>query len=249
MDKPTVVIVTGAGNGIGRACAHAIHALGHHIVLVDRDEEAGAAVAAELATSTFIACDVTDSTAVSTAVNAAADLGGGALAGLVNNAGRTARVTIDDLDEETWRSLQSVNLDSVYRFTRAALPALRAGSGAIVNLASVAGLVGEEGLAGYSATTGAIIALTRSLALELGGLRVNAVCPGQVNTRLMARVTSDPELLKATTARIPQGRLAEPSEIASVVAWLLSPGASYVNGVAIPIDGGETAGIKAMTTS
>lgn len=247
MSNPTVVIVTGAGNGIGRACAHAIHDMGHHVVLIDRDKEAGSAVEAELAASTFIACDVTDPAAISDAVRAASDLGGGALAGLVNNAGRTARVSIDDLDEDTWRSLQSVNLDSVYRFTRAALPALRAGSGSIVNVASVAGLVGEEGLAGYSATKGAIIALTRSLALELEGLRVNAVCPGQVNTRIMSRVTSNPELLKATTARIPQGRLAEPSEIASVVSWLLSPGASYVNGVAIPIDGGETAGIKATS--
>jgi NAD(P)-dependent dehydrogenase (short-subunit alcohol dehydrogenase family) len=245
MPNPTVTLITGAANGIGRATAEALHADGHHVVLVDVDEEAGAEVAARLENSTFLACDVSDSQQIDATVRLAVEIGGGHLCGLVNNAGRTARVSVDDLDEVTWRSLQSINLDSVYRFTRACLPALRAGGGAIVNTASVAGLVGEEGLAGYSATKGAIIAWTKSLALELRGVRVNAVCPGQINTRLMARVTGNPELMAATTGRIPQGRLGEPSEVADVIAWLLSPRSSFVNGVAIAVDGGETAGIKA----
>jgi NAD(P)-dependent dehydrogenase (short-subunit alcohol dehydrogenase family) len=244
MSHPSVALITGAANGIGRATAEAIHAGGHHVVLVDKDEEAGNEAAAQLANATFLSCDVSDRTQVENAVARAVEIGGGQLYGLVNNAGRTARVSIDDLDEATWRSLQDINLDSVYRFTRAALPALRAGRGNIVNTSSVAGLVGEEGLAGYAATKGAILSWTKSLALELRGVRVNAVCPGQINTRLMARVTGNPDLLAATTSRIPQGRLGEPSEVADVISWLLSPRASYVNGVAIAIDGGETAGIK-----
>lgn len=245
MSHPTVALVTGAANGIGRATAEAIHADGHHVVLVDLDQDAGNEVAAQLDNATFIACDVSDQNRIEETVRSAVEIGGGKLYGLVNNAGRTARVSVEDLDEATWRSLQSINLDSVYRFTRAALPALRAGGGAIVNTASVAGLVGEEGLAGYSATKGAIIAWTKSLALELSNVRVNAVCPGQINTRLMARVTNNPDLLAATTRRIPQGRLGEPSEVADVITWLLGPKSSYVNGVAIAVDGGETAGIKA----
>lgn len=244
MTHPTVALITGAANGIGRATAEAIHAEGHHVVLVDLDEDAGNEAAAQLTNATFLACDVSDESQIEDTVNRAVEIGGGQLFGLVNNAGRTARVSVDDLDETTWRSLQSINLDSVYRFTRAALPALRAGAGNIVNTASVAGLVGEEGLAGYAATKGAIISWTKSLALELGDVRVNAVCPGQINTRLMHRVTSNPDLLAATTRRIPQGRLGEPSEVADVITWLLSPRSSYVNGVAIAIDGGETAGIK-----
>ncbi len=244
MSHPTVALITGAANGIGRATAEAIHADGHHVVLVDNDQDAGNAAAAQLVNATFLTCDVSDRTQVHDTVERAVGIGGGRLYALVNNAGRTARVGVDDLDEATWRSLQDINLDSVYRFTRAALPALRAGGGNIVNTASVAGLVGEAGLAGYAATKGAIISWTKSLALELRGVRVNAVCPGQINTRLMAQVTSNPELLAATTSRIPQGRLGEPGEVADVICWLLSARASYVNGVAIAIDGGETAGIK-----
>ncbi|AQW48334.1 SDR family NAD(P)-dependent oxidoreductase [Streptomyces violaceusniger] len=242
-----VALVTGGANGIGLACARQLHASGWTVVVADRDEAAGRELTTALPGSVFVSCDVSDGVQVDRAVAAAVDVGAGQLRGLVNNAGRTARTTFAELDEPTWQSLQTINLDSVYRFTRGCLPALAAGSGAVVNIASVAGLVGEEGLAGYSATKGAIIALTRSLALELGGLRVNAVCPGQVNTRLMKRVTSSPELLRAVAARIPAGRLGEPSEIASAVVWLLSDQASYVNGVALPVDGGETAGIRALS--
>jgi NAD(P)-dependent dehydrogenase (short-subunit alcohol dehydrogenase family) len=120
-----------------------------------------------------------------------------------------------------------------------------AARGSVVNMASVAGYVGEEGLAIYSATKGALIALTRSLALELGReVRFNAVCPGQIETRMMERITTDRESLRATEGRIPAGRLGLPQEVASTVLWLLSPEASYVNGAVITVDGAESAGIR-----
>jgi NAD(P)-dependent dehydrogenase (short-subunit alcohol dehydrogenase family) len=104
---------------------------------------------------------------------------------------------------------------------------------------------GEEELSLYTASKAAVIALTQSLALELGHLvRMNAVCPGQVGTRMMQRVIDDPRLMAATASRIPAGRLAEPSEVGELIAWLLSEKASYVNGAVIPVDGGETAGIR-----
>jgi NAD(P)-dependent dehydrogenase (short-subunit alcohol dehydrogenase family) len=129
--------------------------------------------------------------------------------------------------------------------TRLALDGLIAARGAVVNVASVAGRGGEEDLSLYAASKAALIALTQSLALELGHVvRFNAVCPGQVATRMMARVTADPVLLAACAARIPAGRLADPAEVGEVIAFLVSDRASFVNGAVIPVDGGETAGIR-----
>ena len=244
-----VVLVTGGAHGIGFACARRLDRGGYAVVIADHDERAGLEAAAQLPESLFVPCDVTDLAQIEQAALSASHYGNGRLAGLVNNAGRTARTSFDDLDEATWHSLQIVNLYSVYRFTRACLPALRRGGGAIVNIGSIAGLVGEQGLAGYSATKAAVIALTRSLALELGGIRVNAVCPGQINTRMMAKVRDDPRLLDAVNSRIPLGRMGMPEEVADVVHWLLGSESSFVNGAAIPVDGGETAGIRELPPS
>ena len=112
-------------------------------------------------------------------------------------------------------------------------------------VASVAGAGGEEDLSIYCASKAALIGLAKALAVELGHeVRFNVVCPGQIATRMMARVLADPALQSAVSARIPMRRMGEPSEVADVLAWLLSPASSYVNGVVFAIDGGETAGIK-----
>ncbi len=193
----------------------------------------------------FVHCDVTSSGDISRVVARAVGLGGGQLRALVNNAGRTSRATFAECDEQTWRSLHEVNLGSVYGFTRACLPALSATGGAVVSLASVAGLVGAECLAAYSSTKAAIIAMTRSLALEYGGrVRFNAVCPGDIQTRMMARVLDNRPLRDAMAKRIPAGRFGQPEEVASAIAWLISDESSYVNGVALPVDGGLTAGLR-----
>ena len=129
--------------------------------------------------------------------------------------------------------------------TRLALDGLIAGRGSVVNISSVAGRAGEENLAIYTASKAALIGLTQSLALELGHLvRFNAVCPGQIGTRMMGAVLSDDLKRRTLELRIPAGRIAEPAEVGEVIAWLISDASSYVNGAVIPVDGGETAGLR-----
>ena len=175
----------------------------------------------------------------------ALELGGGALKGLVNNAGTSRRVTFAQASIEDWDTVLDVNARSTFLFTRYALDGLVAARGSVVNIASVAGMRGEEGLAIYCASKAAVIAMTQALALEYGEfVRFNAVCPGQIDTRMMERITGDPDLRRPLEMRIPAARFGQPAEIADVVSWLLSDASSYVNGVVIPVDGGETAGLR-----
>jgi NAD(P)-dependent dehydrogenase (short-subunit alcohol dehydrogenase family) len=114
----------------------------------------------------------------------------------------------------------------------------------VVNVSSIAGKTGEQGLATYCASKAALLGLTQALALEYGGqVRFNAVCPGQIATRMMDKIVNDASRLAALTARIPEGRLADPREVAEAICWLLSPASSYVNGTTLTVDGGETAGL------
>ncbi len=239
------VLVSGGTHGIGRACVERLRDDGLAVAFTGRDAEAGAELA-EASDARFLPCDMRDEAAVREAVAAATELGGGALGGLVNNAGITRRAAFAETTAADWDDLFAINARGAYLLTHAALPALEAdGGGAVVNVASVAGAVGEEGLAIYSATKGAVIALTQSLALELGErVRFNAVCPGQIETRMMARALADPDRVAAMRAGIPVGRLGLPEDVAATVAWLLSADAAFVNGSVLVVDGGETAGIK-----
>jgi NAD(P)-dependent dehydrogenase (short-subunit alcohol dehydrogenase family) len=237
-------IVTGGTQGIGAATVEKLVSLGHPVVLTGRDETAGTQLAARLPDCTFVAGDVMNEEDCRSVVATALQLGDGKLAGLVNNAGMSGRKVFTETSQEEWDKLFAVNTRSVFFYTKHALPGLIAGRGAVVNVSSIAGKTGEQGLAAYCASKAALLGLTQALALEYGGqVRFNAVCPGQIATRMMDKIINDEARLAALTARIPEGRLASASEVADAICWLLSPGASYINGTTITVDGGETAGL------
>jgi 3-oxoacyl-[acyl-carrier protein] reductase len=241
-----VAIVSGGTHGIGAACVERLVADGYTVVFTGRDDAAGAALETRVHGAKFVHCDVTSAPDIARSVDVALQLGVGRIAAVVNNAGATLRSAFHETTVDDWDRLFATNARSAYLLTRHAIEGLIAGRGAVVFISSVAGKAGEDGLALYSATKGALLALTQSLALEYGDrVRFNAVCPGQIATRMMARVVGDEARLQATTARIPVARLGTAQDVASAVTWLLSEEAAFVNGAVLTVDGGETAGIRA----
>lgn len=240
-----MIIVTGGTHGIGRAAAEILVGEGREVLIAGRDAEAGEALAAGQAGLHFQRTDVTSEADCRALVDRAMALGGGRIAGLVNNAGLGRRHVFAETGLADWDEVMNVNARSVYLMTRLALDVLIAGRGSVVNIASIAGKAGEEELAIYTASKAAVIGLTQALALELGHeVRFNAVCPGQIGTRMMGRVLSDDRRRQELELRIPAGRIARPEEVGEVIAWLLSDKSSYVNGAVLPVDGGETAGLR-----
>jgi 3-oxoacyl-[acyl-carrier protein] reductase len=240
---PRVVLVTGGTHGIVAACVRKLADEGARVVFTGRDREAGQALAAEIPLSVFVAGDASVEADCRRAADAALDLGGGRLSGLVNNAGVGARMAFDHATLDDWNHIMKVNTTSAFLFTRHALQGLRAGGGAVVMMSSIAGLVGEQGLAIYTASKAALIGLTYALALEYGSqVRFNAICPGQIATRMMGRTLEIPGRRQMLEARIPVHRLGNAEDVAEAVSWLLSPASSFINGVALTVDGGETAG-------
>ena len=242
---PRVALVTGAARGIGRAVAERLLADGLHVCVADRDggaaEEAAAALDPDGARTLAVAADVADSAAARAMVEATTERFDG-LDLLVNNAGFAAPADTATIADEDWRAILDVNLSGALWCARAAHPALRASSSAaIVNVASIAGLVGMRRRAGYSATKAGLMGLTRTLAIEWApdGIRVNAVAPGYVRTAMIvdlaARGVYD---LDEMGARVPLGRLGEPEEIAATVAFLGGADGGYVTGQTIVADGG-----------
>lgn len=240
-----MIIVTGGTHGIGRAAARILAGEGHRVLIAGRDAEAGEAAMREIAGLHYICADISEEAGCRAIVERAMELGEGRIRGLVNNAGLGRRHVFADTTVADWDLLMTVNARSVYLMTRLALDGLIAARGSVVNVASIAGRAGEEELALYTASKAAVIGLTQALALELGDrVRFNAICPGQIGTRMMGKVLSDPYRRRALELRIPVGRIADPAEVGEVIAWLVSDKSSYVNGAVIPVDGGETAGLR-----
>jgi NAD(P)-dependent dehydrogenase (short-subunit alcohol dehydrogenase family) len=242
-----VAIVTGAGSGIGKACAQVVAARGAAVLVSDIDYELARSVADAIVTAGYRAIahcvDVADATMVEAMVTAARDHFGG-LDIAVNNAGvGGVAAVVADLSLESWRRVMSVNLDGVFYCVRAEARAMRAGTGgSIINVASVLGVVASPRSADYVAAKHGVIGLTKAAALghATDGIRVNAVGPGYVNTPLLnARLTADRKAERE--ALHPLGRLGEPDEIAEMVAWLASDSASFATGGFYPVDGGFTA--------
>ncbi|WP_109467958.1 SDR family NAD(P)-dependent oxidoreductase [Albibacillus kandeliae] len=240
-----MIIVTGGTHGIGRATAEILCRSGAQVLIAGRDAEAGEAAEREIEGLSYFQADIGVDADCRAIVDRALELGQGKLRGLVNNAGLGKRHVFGETTVADWDEMMRINARSVYLMTRLSLEGLVAGAGSVVNIASVAGRAGEENLALYTASKAAIIGMTQSLALELGDrVRFNAVCPGQIGTRMMGSVLSDDTRRRTLELRIPAGRIARPEELGEVIAWLLSDASSYVNGAVIPVDGGETAGLR-----
>ncbi|MDH6284995.1 SDR family NAD(P)-dependent oxidoreductase [Prescottella agglutinans] len=237
-------LVTGAGSGIGASVAHAYARAGASVLVTDVNEEAAAAVAAEITTAggtaKFMALDVRNSQAAAAAAEQAAALNDGTLNILVNNAGAIAPAMFPNLEEDDFRRIVDIHLIGSYVCSKAVLPYLPAdGSGRIINVTSAAGLQGTIGQANYGAAKAGIIGLTKSLARELAKkqVTVNALAP-LAATPMTENIRSNEKLAAKTLARIPLGRWAEPDEISSSFVFFASDGASYITGQVLPVDGG-----------
>ncbi len=236
-----VAVVTGGASGIGAAIAARLAGEGANVLVADRNPPAALPGGAR-----FHQCDVTNTDQVGQALAEAASAWG-RLDILVNNAGVGALAMAEDTDEALWDHVFAVNTRAVFLCCRAAIPLMRANpggsGGAIVNIASISGLLGDYGMSAYNASKGAVVNLTRSLALETAqyGIRVNAVCPGLIDTPMSAPGLQRQEDLDFWLERIPLGRRGLPEEMASVVAFLASDDASYVTGANLPADGGVMA--------
>lgn len=236
-------LITGGASGIGEATARLFAGAGAEVVIADLDDQRAAAVAASLPGARALHVDLTSEASVQAAF-ALLDR----LDVLVNNAGIGLVGSIEETAAEDFDRLMAVNVRGVYLATRAAVPLLRAAGGNIVNIGSVAGLVAVKRRFAYCATKGAVVAMTRQLAIEYAGeIRVNCICPGTVDTPFVEAYLEKyhkhekEEVRRQLDARQPVGRLGRPEEIAALALYLASGQAGFVTGSIMTIDGGWTA--------
>ncbi|RQG91026.1 SDR family NAD(P)-dependent oxidoreductase [Natrarchaeobius chitinivorans] len=244
----TTAVVTGSGSGIGRKTARTLAEDGSDVVVADIDRENGEEAATTIANetdadATFVEVDVTDDADVERMVETAVSEYGD-LDVAVNNAGLGSKLEpTADVSEDDWQRIIDVNLTGVWRCLRVEIDAmLEDGGGAIVNTASILGRVGTEGAPAYTASKHGVVGLTKVAALDYASedVRVNAVCPGYIETPMLeeAGLYEDEETVDQLRELHPQGRLGEPQEIADAIAWLCSDEASFATGEAMAIDGG-----------
>lgn len=242
-----VALITGAASGMGAATAREFAATGGHVVIVDLNALLARNVAAEIGVQEPIIGDVSDSDFCRRAVEMTLKRHG-RLDILVNCAGIIFRADAQGTSDENWRRVMAVNVDGVFFMSRAAIGQMKKqGSGVIINFGSIWGGVGAAGVTAYCASKGAVLNLTRAMALDHArdGIRINAVCPGEVNTPMLASGRPSPptpeDLKKLGETMVPMGRLADPVEIARVVLFLASDAASYMTGSLVTVDAGYTA--------
>ena len=240
----TVVLVTGAGDGIGRAVAQAFAEQGASVVGLGRHVETvtDALSAFDADKTLALQADVSSRTDVEGAVAAAIERFG-RLDVVVPNAAVFETADLEDLTDEQWHLMQGVNVDGLFYVLRATVPHLKASHGNVVAISSVSGMRGDWGQFAYNATKGAGVTMLQSLALDLGpdGVRVNMVAPALTVTRITEGMTKAPGFDEALANRVTLGRPGQPEDIARAVLFLASPDAAYITGALLPVDGGTTA--------
>jgi meso-butanediol dehydrogenase / (S,S)-butanediol dehydrogenase / diacetyl reductase len=244
--KGKVAVVTGAASGMGAATAREFAAAGGEVVIVDRNASLAAQVANDINAAPPLAGDVSDSSFCERVVQTTLERHD-RLDILVNAAGIIVRADALHTSDEQWQRIMDVNVNGLFFMSRAAVSHMKKmGRGVIVNFGSIWGSVGATGVVAYCASKGAVHQITRAMALDhvKDGIRINAVCPGEVNTPMIASERSEPvtaELMERLAATVPLGRLADPVEIARVVLFLASDSASYITGTLVNVDAGYTA--------
>ncbi len=236
-------LVTGGASGIGEATSRALSAAGATVIIADLDRGRAEALAKELPGASTLIVDITDEGAVGRVLGAVP-----ALDILVNNAGIGLVASIEETAVADFERLFRVNVEGMFLVTKALMPQLLASNGTIVNIGSVAGMVGFKRRFAYCATKGAVIAMSKQLAMEYAGrLRVNVVCPGTIDTPFVEAYLEKyhrhekAEVREQLKARQPMGRLGRPDEVAHLVVYLCSREAEFMTGSAVVIDGGITA--------
>jgi NAD(P)-dependent dehydrogenase (short-subunit alcohol dehydrogenase family) len=247
-----VALITGGASGIGRATAELLAREGAAVAIVDVNVEAGEAVARAIGDdggqAIFVRCDVTKAGDCQQAVQKTVSRFG-RLDILFNNAGVTRRTSVLETTEEEWDRVMAVNVKSIFLMSKAAIPVMiEAGGGFIINTGSGWGLVGGKDAVSYCASKGAVIQLTKAMALDHGpqNIRVNAVCPGDIDTPMLAceaeQLGQSHEAILLESVHRPLGRVGRPEEIAQAVLYLASDASSFVTGTTLLVDGGGLAG-------
>jgi NAD(P)-dependent dehydrogenase (short-subunit alcohol dehydrogenase family) len=239
-------IVTGAASGIGRATAAVLAGLGAHVVLADLDAERGVEAAKEIG-GTFVPCDVSRAADCDAVVEAAV-AGFGGVDILFNNAGIIRRSTVLEITEDDWDLVMAVNIKSIMLMSRRVVPLMAAaGGGSIVNTGSGWGVKGGASAVSYCASKGAVVNMTRAMAIDHGpqNIRVNCVCPGDTATGMLAdearQLGESVESFYLDAADRPLGRIGQPRDIAHTVAFLAGDAAAFISGAIIAVDGAGTA--------